>query len=124
MTDSSNGFEIKATKKRGGHVRNINIRDSKFSRILMHSVNYNDDGEAANDKPEFTDCRFSNVMISGRYLDEDKKKKSCNAIEIIGFDEPELISNIYFDRVGIYNRSNIVVQNCSNVNMNRISTYL
>ena len=124
ITDSSNGFEIKATKKRGGYVRGVKVRDSRFSRVLMHSVNYNDDGEAAKDRPEFTDCRFSNVALSGRYLDEDKKKKSCNAIEIIGFDDPELISNIDFDRIKIYNKSNIVVQNCTDVSLNRISTYL
>ncbi len=122
MTESSNGLEIKATRKRGGYVRNINIRDSKFSRVLMHSVNYNDDGKAAKDKPTFSDCRFRNVKLSGKYLDEDKKKISCNAVEIIGFDEAELITNVNFDQIKIHNKSNIVIQNCTNVSLNNIST--
>lgn len=124
MTDSSSGLEIKATKKRGGFVRNINVRDSSFPRVLMHSVNYNDDGKGAKDKPVFTGCRFTNISLSGKYLDEDRKKKSCNSIEIIGFDDAaESISDIYFDRIRLFNKSNIVMENCAGINLNHVEVY-
>lgn len=47
------GIEIKGTKKRGGYVKNVKVRDSRTARILFHSVGYNDDGAGAPKPPVF-----------------------------------------------------------------------
>lgn len=44
MSQSYFGIEIKGTKKRGGYVRDVMVRDCTAARILFHSVGYNDDG--------------------------------------------------------------------------------
>jgi len=47
MGDSLCGIEIKGTEKRGGYVRNVQVMDCRVSRLLFHSVGYNDDGIGA-----------------------------------------------------------------------------
>ncbi|SFG72050.1 glycosyl hydrolase family 28 protein [Oribacterium sp. WCC10] len=121
MKNSSSGFEIKATKKRGGYVKGIHVRDSRFSRILFHSVNYNDDGESAKKLPSLSDCSFTNVKICGRYLDDDNKLKDCNGIEIIGFDEENPITNVAFHRITIENMAGIIMKNCENISFTGFS---
>ena len=123
ITNSSSGFEIKTTRKRGGYVKNINVRDSGFSRILIHGVGYNDDGEPASINPKISDCHFNNVNIIGKYLDEDDKRIGCNAIEIEGFiDMKGVMSDIYFDNIRIFNGADISLKNTSNIHMNNINT--
>ena len=65
------GFEIKGTAKRGGYVKEIHVYDSVFSRVLMHSVGYNDDGIAGPDQPYFSDCTFDNLRLTGIYQDHE-----------------------------------------------------
>ena len=123
ITNSSNGFEIKTTRKRGGYVKNISVRDSGFSRIIIHGVGYNDDGEPAASDPKISDCHFNNVNIIGKYLDEDDKRIGCNAIEIEGFSDMKgVMSDIYFDNINIFNDSGISLKNTSNIHMNNINT--
>ena len=64
------GVHIKATKERGGYVRNIDVRDCKLSCILAWSVDYNTDGEKAKTVPQFSDFYFENVEVYGvKYSD-------------------------------------------------------
>lgn len=88
MGNALYGIEIKGTKKRGGYVRDVHVRDCVTSRILFHSVTYNDDGIGAPVPPIFENCDFNHVHILGEYLDEADIWKPCNAIELCGFDEP------------------------------------
>jgi len=123
ITNSSSGFEIKTTRKRGGYVKNISVRDSGFSRIIIHGVGYNDDGEPAASDPKISDCHFNNVNIIGKYLDEDDKRIGCNAIEIEGFSDMKgVMSDIYFDNINIFNGSSISLKNTNNIHMNNINT--
>lgn len=102
MGDSTYGVEIKGTRKRGGYVRNIYIRDSKVCRVLMHSVGYNDDGIAAPTVPYFEDCTFENLEITAITYGKDEKRTACAAIELSGFDEPgHEIKNIKFKDITI-----------------------
>lgn len=103
MGDSTYGIEIKGTRKRGGYVRNINVRDSKVCRVLMHSVGYNDDGIAAPTVPYFEDCTFQNLEITAIAYGKDEQRKSCPAIELLGFDEPgHEVKNIRFKDITIH----------------------
>ena len=102
MGDSTYGIEIKGTKKRGGYVRNINVRDSRVCRVLMHSVGYNDDGEPAPTVPYFEDCTFENLEITAITYGKDEQRTACAAIELSGFDEPgHEIKNIRFKDITI-----------------------
>ncbi len=99
MSCSMYGIEIKGTKKRGGYVRNIHVRDCSVSRILFHSVSYNDDGISAGIAPVFEACRFENLHILGKYIKEDKWFP-CQAIELSGFEQSgHALQNITFDHI-------------------------
>ncbi|MCR5724230.1 MAG: glycoside hydrolase family 28 protein [Treponema sp.] len=86
MSASMQGIEIKATKKRGGYVRNVQVRNCQLSRLQMHSVGYNDDGVPAEYPPVFEDCSFRNLVITGRMLDHERHWHDCAAIDFRGFD--------------------------------------
>lgn len=57
--------QVKATKKRGGYVKNIVAKRCRIPSILLHSVWYNDDGLGADEAPIFTDFFFENIEITG-----------------------------------------------------------
>ena len=88
LSNSMYGIEIKGTKKRGGYVRDIHVKDSVLPRIMFHSVGYNDDGISAGIAPFFENCTFDNVTLRGVYQDMKKNVVKCDAIELCGFDEP------------------------------------
>ena len=82
------GLEIKGTKKRGGYVRNVEVKDCVLPRVLFHSVGYNDDGIGAGVAPVFEKCLFERVVVRGAYLAKNREWCECAAIELCGFDEP------------------------------------
>lgn len=101
------GLEIKASPKRGGYVKNINVKDSAFDRLLMHSVSYNDDGEAAPDMPYFSDMVFENIKVPG-YEHYNGKKALNTPIELIGFELPEnYIKNIVLRNITVGDETNV-----------------
>ncbi len=87
MMRSTFGIEIKGTRKRGGYVRNIRVRNCSMPRVMMHSVRYNDDGEGAPTVPVFEDCVFENIYLTGCAKKADETV-FCNALELLGFDQP------------------------------------
>ena len=82
------GIEIKGTKKRGGYVRGVHLRDCTVARVLMHAVGYNDDGIGAPVPPKFSGCTFENVRIIGKSLNHENIVSDVPAIELEGFDVP------------------------------------
>lgn len=128
MSRSRCGIEIKGTKKRGGYVRDVSVRDSCTARVLFHSVGYNDDGDGAEKPPVFERCKFENVRITGEYLEDQDRWKSCAAVELCGFQEPghELrdlgFRNIRLGKPGSADRQAISLQFCENVVFDRVST--
>ena len=100
MGPTWSGIEIKATKKRGGYVKNIFVRDITASHVQMHSVGYNDDGEGSKVPPILGNCRFERMHLLGRYLDNNaghNEWHDCPSILLCGFDEPGYeIRNVEF----------------------------
>jgi polygalacturonase len=100
MGPTWSGIEIKATKKRGGFVKNILVRDITASHIQMHSVGYNDDGEGSKVPPLLGDCHFERMHLLGRFLDNNAGKNEwhdCPSILLCGFDVPGYeIKNVSF----------------------------
>lgn len=121
MSRSLCGIEIKGTKKRGGYVREIHVRDCSAPRIWIHSVLYNDDGADSGQIPVFEACCFERVHLTGVYLNGKGQQKICNAIELRGFKEPgHQLRGIVFRDVTIGNEGSgegqrIVLENCEDV---------
>lgn len=102
MGTSVYGVEIKATKKRGGYVRNVKVSNTKACRILLHSVGYNDDGEGAPEAPIFEDCTFENIHLTARMHTQDDQDVDCEAIEVSGFDIPgHFAKNVKFKNITV-----------------------
>jgi polygalacturonase len=89
------GLQVKGTKKRGGYVRNIHVKDSKVSCLMVWSVLYNDDGEGAPHPPVFSDYHFENLEIIGRKYGEEMRY-----IYLYGFDEDGYeVKNVYLKNI-------------------------
>lgn len=88
LSRSIYGLEIKGTWKRGGYVKNIRVDNCRIPRLLFHEVGYNNDGEAADKPPVFSDCCFKRLQILGEYYSRQRKWTKCEAIELCGFEEP------------------------------------
>ena len=86
MKNTVYGVEIKATKKRGGYVKNVSVSHCDLCRILVHSVEYNDDGPPAPTPPVISDLHFNDIKLTSVIYSIDDKKEYCNPIEITGFD--------------------------------------
>ena len=68
FTDSW-GINIKTTDKRGGFVRNVDIRDSQLSSITLRTrIGFNNDGEGAGYLTEIRGLHFENLVLGGAYL--------------------------------------------------------
>lgn len=89
------GLQVKGTKKRGGYVRNIHVKNSKASCLMVWSVLYNDDGEGAPHPPVFSDYHFENLEITGRKYGEETRY-----IYLYGFDEDGYeVKNVYLKNI-------------------------
>ncbi len=114
LSDTSYGIELKANKVRGGYIRDFHVQDSTIDRVLIHSVTYNADGEAADTPPVFSDITFNNttilgygadVRINGDVKDNNKTWRSPT-IMLVGFendinpnDDTYYINNVSFKDV-------------------------
>ena len=121
LSGSSYGIEIKGTGKRGGYVRGIRVMDSSVSRILFHSVGYNDDGPGAPTAPQFEKCHFENIRVWGGYYNGDREWTACDAIELCGFDTPgHELRDIVFRNVTLQGgaagrKQSLSLQACCNI---------
>lgn len=127
MSNSLCGIEIKGTKKRGGYVRNVQVRDCAAARVMFHAVGYNDDGIGAPVPPVFENCSFERMQITGEYFDRHTDKRAaCDAIELVGFDEPGYeLKNILFRDVtigkeGHTGKQTLTLQLCENITFERL----
>ena len=126
LGNSMYGIEIKGTKKRGGYVRDVHVKDCVLPRIMFHSVGYNDDGISAGVAPVFEKCSFERVILKGIYQDMKKQLVSCDAIELCGFDEPgHELRDIIFNDVTLGTEEAPVTQTlslrlCENITFSNI----
>lgn len=90
LASSLNGIEIKATKKRGGYVRDIHVQDCVLPRLMIHTVGYNDDGIPAEHPPVFERCSFERLKITGRAQNHREQWSWSDVcpVELAGFEEP------------------------------------
>ncbi|MCH5351984.1 MAG: hypothetical protein J1E06_00705 [Acutalibacter sp.] len=121
LAKSSSGIEIKATKKRGGYVRDIWVRDCSSPRVMVHSVGYNDDGVPAPQPPVFEKFRFDRLRLTGRALDQDWFEVS--PVELAGFDVPghELRGVVLKDCVITGGLPTVHMEYCEDVTLEEMS---
>ncbi len=104
INKSQIGCNIKATKKRGGYIKNIHISNCSFASLNIGMVPYNDDGVPAAEPPVFSGIYFENVTFSGEVLAYHKNEiNKTTAINISGFDDEHKISNVEFKNITIDN---------------------
>ncbi|MFV8325661.1 glycoside hydrolase family 28 protein [Flavobacterium sp. ZS1P14] len=100
------GLQIKATKDRGGYVRNVIVRDCELLKITLYTaINYNNDGAAAPVLPQFSDMEFSNLNLTAA-------KPNQTILDINGFpDEKHYTKNIIFENLRLPEQSIIRIKN-------------
>lgn len=124
MSVAARGIEIKATRKRGGFVKNVRVSHCVSPRVLMHTVSYNDDGAAAPSVPVFSDCSFENMSLTGEFYEKDGRREVCNAIELCGFDEPDhYIQNISFKNITLPCplEQTVSIKNCCDISFENVA---
>ena len=90
LINSLYGVQIKATKKRGGYVRDVHISDCRLSRFLICAVKYNDDGEGSSVPPRFENISLNRCHLSGWARNYwEKEDRRIEAIDISGFGEDD-----------------------------------
>ena len=93
------GIEIKATSKRGGFVRNIKAYNCLVPRIMIHKVDYNNDGESSGNIPIFENYHFENIVIK----QNPDISYSYKLIEFCGFDNEEhSVKNVLLKNIILY----------------------
>ena len=84
------GVQIKATRKRGGYVKDVHVSDCKLSRFLICAVKYNDDGEGSPVPPKFENISLTRCHLSGWARNYwEKEDRRIEAIDISGFGEED-----------------------------------
>ena len=113
------GIQIKGTKKRGGYVRNITVRDCRLSRFLCCAVLYNDDGEGSPVPPVFSDMVCERVHLTGwarNYWETELHAMPC--IDLTGFDVPGYEArNLRFIDCTMGKDATIVLRHCREISM-------
>lgn len=126
IENSRCGLEIKATKKRGGYVKNVYAYNISCSLLAIHSVEYNDDGEGAQTLPEFSNFYFEDICVTGVSILHTGEKRLLPPITVCGFDNEHTAKNITLKGVKIKARSENPMQQlelhfAQNVNLENIT---
>lgn len=109
------GMQIKATKDRGGYVRNVTVADCQLLKITVFSaVNYNNDGAPAPQLPTFEQFTFRNIDLSGASTKEP-------AININGFQDPaHRLRNVTFSNILLPENAKVIVNDAERVKFTNV----
>ena len=116
------GLHIKTTEKRGGYIKDIEVLDSKFSRLCMRQVGYNDDGQGAACLTEVSNIRLHNVTLTYSYNDPNFPLETDGYIYINGFEkDTQKFKDVMLENITIDTKEGLKeysVANCTNVTFN------
>lgn len=112
------GMNVKGTKKRGGYVKNIHVKNCVFSCVLVWHVSFNDDGEGAKQPPLFSDYIFENITLTGTdYFQRIGMTDKKRYVFLKGFEEKEYhLQNVLFQNVKLINTPTPEVFELQNTN--------
>ena len=113
------GVQIKGTKKRGGYVKHVTVRDCVLPRFLACAVLYNDDGEGSPVPPVFSDFRCERVHLTGWARNYwENEEHFMPGIDLSGFDVPGYEArDIAFVRCTMGENATIALKNCANITL-------
>ena len=113
------GVQIKGTRKRGGFVKNISVRDCILSRFLCCAVLYNDDGDGSSVPPVFSDIVCERVHFTGWARNYwEKELHSMPGIDLSGFDTPGYeVNNVSFLCCTMGKDAAISLKHCKKIRM-------
>ncbi len=113
------GVQIKGTKKRGGYVREISVRDCVLPRFVCCAVLYNDDGIGWHTPPKFSGLRCERVHLTGwarNYWEKELHAMPC--IDLNGFDVPGYeVSDVAFTACTTAGEATIALNRCSDISL-------
>ncbi len=120
------GISIKATKKRGGYVRNVYARNMTVAGLSVQSVNFNDDGEGAPEMPRLENFSFEDITITGINFYPDGRVQTKMPIRLNGFDDGEhAIRGVRLKNIHILLKPEwgpyMEVKHCSDVSVENVS---
>ena len=127
FTASVMGLSIKLNHERGGYMRNIVVRNCRFSRILARSRYYVENSQPAKNLSVVEDFLFQNIELTGSPIVNDGKKHPSEILLLAGLDEKDHYFNRFtFDGLRIHNRENgepqkILIRNTKNLTFKNIS---
>jgi exo-poly-alpha-galacturonosidase len=109
------GMQIKATKDRGGYVRNVTVADCQLQQITIFSaVNYNNDGEPAPNLPTFENFVFQNIDLS---IAGSKEA----VININGFKDPaHKLRNVLFSNITLPENAAVIINDSEQVKFEKV----
>ena len=84
------GFRVKTTRKRGGYVKNVKVKDCRLEDIRIWSgYKCNDDGESSGTLTVLENFHFENITIKGGFYHEkhDDSIWRFDPLMLMGFDE-------------------------------------
>lgn len=119
LAHSLYGVQIKGTKKRGGYVKNVSLRDCMLSRFLACAVLYNDDGVGSPVPPVFSDFECDRVHLTGWARDYwEKEDHPVPGIDLSGFDVPGYeAQRIRFTRCTLGENATIRLRYCKDIEL-------
>lgn len=109
------GMQVKATKDRGGYVRNVTVADCQLLQITIFSaVNYNNDGAAALETPVFENFTFRNIDLS-------KASENIAVMDLNGFKEAgHQLKNVTFTDITVPKKAKIVIKDASHIKFTNV----
>ena len=125
LENAGHGIHIKGSKDRGGYIRDISIKYVSAGRIRIRPTGCNNDGEAADTIPDFSNLTFENIKLTGHFMAKGEVR-DCPAIEIRGLDDSgQTIRNVKFKNITICNENkaaehNILLQSCEGISLENI----
>lgn len=123
---SYSGLRIKYTKKRGGYIKNVKVKDCAFVDVKCWSVPWNDDGESAKMPPKVENIEIDNVTLTGLSINLTTGSEDyVNPIVLTGVDNGEYyLNNVKIKNVKIVGDNsdvkNIQLKNVKNVTIENI----
>ena len=113
------GVQIKGTKKRGGYVRNISVKDCILPRFLCCAVLYNDDGEGSPVPPVFENMVCERVHFTGWARNYwENELHDMPGIDLSGFDVPGYeVRNIRFVNCTMGEKAQVVMNRCRDISL-------
>jgi polygalacturonase len=111
------GFQIKATKERGGYVRDITVADCQLLKItILSELPYNNDGDPAPVVPVFENFTFRNIDLSGA-------DTTMPVMDINGFkDAAQHLKNLVFTGIVVPENARVVVNDADKVVFKEVSS--